>query len=438
MQKDSKYSFQKTYVLQPHSPLIHFQTNADGVSLRATEVKPKLDTFLKMRYRKKYDKEIPEKWIIPSKKEDETPALDYKLRFRQTQLLSTEKLGIRTDYDIFYGNMVSKKKRMNKHSEPITEKKGLKIKEEMTVICFQSELMDWIDKSIRDFFVVTNFGTMQRKGFGSFLVEGTNYNKEKIANLLTTYSGAKHCYSFKSDSKTVFKKIKLMYSIIKSGINLGTGKDNGDENYVNSLLFEYFHKVSIPIDHEKACLKASGVAPSVKKVGTKTRYNPKTKKDIRVPIFNTDTVPSKKNPNYRYVRALLGIGETVTYNDVNWPDGNTNRVTVNIEHDYGADNMKKEDRIARFPSPVFFKIIDNRVFFIGTPIEDVIYGKTFTFSVKGRSSVSIKVPKSSEMPEDFMNEFMDFAFEHLCTLINNRTDERAFMILRDVSLEKVV
>ena len=52
------YNFQKEYHLKAHSPLIHFQYDSNGATLRATEVKPKLD-----RYILKHCKDIPEEWI---------------------------------------------------------------------------------------------------------------------------------------------------------------------------------------------------------------------------------------------------------------------------------------------------------------------------------------------------------------------------------------
>ena len=436
---EKEYSFQKTYTLSPQSPLIHFQPDARGTSLRATEVKPKLDAFLMMRYQKLHGEQLPGDWFNPAAKAHNLPALDYKLRIEQQKLLSAERLGIGTDYDIFYGNMVSAKDKKKPRSEPLTEKKGLMIEEKMTVICFKPDLMQWIGESIGEFFIVTNFGTMQNKGFGSFLVQETKYNAKEIANLLTMYSGAKHCYSFRSDSQTVFKKIKLMYAIIKSGVNLGEGKGMGGKNYIDSFLFDYVQKeLSKPIDHEKACVKASGVAPAVKKVGTTMRFNDKKQKDVPATLFDTDTEPPRKDPNYRYVRALFGIGKTVTYNDVNVPDGEPNKVNVKIEHDYKTDQMKEEDRIARFPSPVFFKIIHNNVYFVGTPIDDIIYGKTFIFSAEGRGKVSVRVPLKSELPADFINDFMEYAFARLTAFIHTRTRERAFKILNDVDLRRLV
>ena len=423
----------------PQSPLIHFQPEASGVSLRATEVKPKLDAFLIMRYQKVKGEQVPEDWYNPAAKAQKLPALDYKLRIEQQKLRSDRDLGFRTD-DIFYGNMWSEEEKRKPRSEPLTAKKGLMIEEKMTVICFNSDLRDWIEESVGEFFIVTNFGTMQNKGFGSFLVQGKDYDYDakEIANLLTMYSGAEHCYSFNSDKETVFKKIKMMYSVIKSGVNLGEGKGKGGENYIDSILFDYFQKLPKPIDHEKAFVKASKVAPAVKKVGTTKKFNKKRGKEVTVPLFNVDSVPAKENPNYRYVRALFGIGETVTYNDVNVPSGDTRKVTVKIEHDYKADNMKEKEKIARFPSPVFFKIIKNNVYFVGMPIEDVIFGKTFVFSAKGRGKVSVKVPQKSELPADFINDFMEYAFTQLTDFISKRTNESAFELLKGVSLRRVV
>lgn len=40
------------------------------------------------------------------------------------------------------------------------------------ITCFISDLKKFIDENIAEFFAVTNFGTMQNKGFGSFTIEG--------------------------------------------------------------------------------------------------------------------------------------------------------------------------------------------------------------------------------------------------------------------------
>ena len=71
MNLQNDFSFEKHYILKAHTPLIHFQYNQSGATLRATEVKPKLDRFLldKLKNRK-----IPSYWFV-----EKTKALNYKL-----------------------------------------------------------------------------------------------------------------------------------------------------------------------------------------------------------------------------------------------------------------------------------------------------------------------------------------------------------------------
>ena len=71
-----------------------------------------------------------------------------------------------------------------------------------------------------------------------------------------------------------------------------------------------------------------------------------------------------------------------------------------------------EEKIERLNSPVFFKVINNTVYYIGMPINEEIYGKTFTFSSSmGRGEIS--VPRKEDLPEDFINDFMHYAFTKL-------------------------
>jgi len=44
--------FKLEFTLKQHTPLIHFQSNQKGATLRATELKPKLDKFLIEQFQK--------------------------------------------------------------------------------------------------------------------------------------------------------------------------------------------------------------------------------------------------------------------------------------------------------------------------------------------------------------------------------------------------
>ena len=193
------------------------------------------------------------------------------------------------------------------------------------------------------------------------------------------------------------------------------------------------HRPPVAIDNEKARLKDSGAAPSVRKDGM-TSYINRRGELKSVPLFVTDSSPRKTSGNYKYVRALFGTGETIRFNDENASDGSPRDVTVRISHNFIADNIDKEKRIARLSSPVFFKIINDYVFYVGTAINDSIYGKTFRF--EGKKAIDIKVPEKRELPPDFMNDFMEYSYNRLLEVIRNRTAEKAFRCLSGMTLRK--
>ena len=64
-------AFSLNYTLKAQSPMIHFQAQQQGATLRATEVKPKLDKFI---IQKLGAENIPQDWFIPN-----TKAFNYKL-----------------------------------------------------------------------------------------------------------------------------------------------------------------------------------------------------------------------------------------------------------------------------------------------------------------------------------------------------------------------
>lgn len=325
------YSFQKTYTLLPQSPLIHFQWKQPGAALRATEVKPKLDRYII----KRYGEPIPDNW----RNEQSPNALNYKLRLvadgsPEFSLLGyigrrnadtpekQEYVNIGCPYDIYYGNMGTN-----------DEKRGVTVKIRMTVDCFLPELLKYIDDIIGDFFIVKNFGTMQGKGFGSYIVDGKPNDSNYICQTLTTEYQANACYRFKA-SRAPFKQIKCIYSLMKTGLNQSYLRP---PVYRRSILFDYMHDNNI--GNEKAWLKQSKIAPAL-----------------------------------------------------------------------GRNTSGKE--IERLSSPVLFKVINSVVYFVGMPVNEEIYGKTFLFS-SSMGSGEISVPCKDELPDNFMNEFMRYAFTEL-------------------------
>ncbi len=312
---NEKFSFQVK--LECQSPIIHFQHNRDGATLRATEVKPKLDKFLI----KKYGKEnIPKNWYAKSTT-DQKSALDYKMRFMacNAEKDTGEKDAVSSrPHKIYYGNLGDGPK-----------KQALYGNCEVEIICFHTDLKDFIKDNLTEFFVVTNFGTMQGKGFGSFLpVYDMAANQPikkpteiKIGEWLCKNYNATVCYKINGTyfGNKAFNEIKTISSQMKS--------------------FGYY---------------------TIEKY-----YNTKNIKSIK-------QLKSKKDDGigtYRYTRAVFGIGSSI----------------ANL-------TMLPHEEIERFPFPIFFKIINDEIYFVAKRIDDIIYDKEFKF----KGSKPLSTPKKTE------------------------------------------
>lgn len=417
------YSFQKEYDLKAHSPLIHFQYDSNGATLRATEVKPKLD-----RYILKHCKDIPKKWIRDNV--NGKISLDYKLRIIATESKPPFNIGRRTDYDIYYGNM----------GDGAQIKKGVMNNAKLTVTCFHEDLLGYIDKIIGDFFIVTNFGTMQSKGFGSFTVDGKDNSKGHIYDVLRKeYADGGYCYGFKpTDKKLTFRQIKMIYSIMKSGQNLTrvikiikngnhtqreihiypkttvvNGKDYSDLYYHRSLLYQYLRKEK-DMGNEKAWMKKMHIVPTLDNLGRYAVRHDKPPIKLKPSVKMDDGTKFKDRISTRirrskhkfssksgyYVRALLGIGETIEYQAEN---GSKVKVTI----------KETSETIERLNSPILFKVIDDMVYFVGQELNERIYGKKFSFSSSMKKGRTRRVPKKDELPCNFMNGFMEYCFNEL-------------------------
>jgi hypothetical protein len=152
------------FTLKQHTPLIHFQSEQQGATLRASEVKPRLDRFIFERlgngsYKQGVKIALERNWRI---KKAEHPSLDYKMRFSQPYFFSTKRSIINSEKDLilFIENI------------------------ECTIQCFHSSLIDEIELVKSDFFLLKNFGFRTSKGYGSFTVDERLINyKEKIKSI---------------------------------------------------------------------------------------------------------------------------------------------------------------------------------------------------------------------------------------------------------------
>ena len=99
--------FTLSYQLQQHSPYIHFQSEQKGATLRATELKPKLDKYLIVEH---FDNNFERyKHLLVGYKgqnqKDIKPALDYKVSINARSVNVTD---IPEKFPCFFANMGDK------------------------------------------------------------------------------------------------------------------------------------------------------------------------------------------------------------------------------------------------------------------------------------------------------------------------------------------
>ena len=187
--------------LKQHTPLLHFQAPQDGATLRASEVKPRLDAFLR---------------------EQGIPVPRYKMRIvtegerkiRETSEPKKNGRGMINTAPMFFGNgktMVS--------SPSLT----------LSMTVFQGSIPQ--DKLV-SFFAQNNFGTRQTKGYGAFTVESINGSRvsDPLPKRFVSYFEMKN-----ADWSSVFRNVELLHKTLRSGLN----GQSPYSLYFKSLLFSY-------------------------------------------------------------------------------------------------------------------------------------------------------------------------------------------------------
>lgn len=384
--------YKMQFKLLAQTPMIHFQANERGATLRGSEVKPKLDRYLIRKILisefhsddpKNFNqlKEKYSEYFIDPKNHD---ALDYKISFTSEDL-SGKNIERLDPYTIFCWNM---------GVQESDQKVGLWTNPVCTIFCFNDELIRIIQENIEDFFLVTNFGTMQDKGFGSFLPETLGFGdslddkaKRRISTCLNNLTGRKvsyvACYNNASSSAlsrtirhttydihfaaTMLEGVRLFYGIMKSGYNF--------RGYSRSYLYQYMHQY-FHINNEKAWMKQRGILDIICKPENEKKYD-------------------REDKNSKYLRAFFGTGESIVYR------GNNTQKEIKIE---GADR----DRVQ---SIMLFKIIKNCVFVTCYDIPEEMYGVEFKFSGNGKT-MSICTPTKEELRgfniDDFLEKYVGY------------------------------
>lgn len=386
-------NFIRTVALKQHTPLIHFQHDQDGATLRATELRPKIDAWIIAQltgiknYRADPDKqaeviqklkmEHPE-WLVGGGSAQH-PALDYKLHIRaetaESYLVASNiAKRNREEYDAlrvpylsgapyFADNEPIKNKQLDR------AKRGVMYKNiEVEIFCLHPNLMTAIEKALPYVFAYHNFGVRQSKGFGCFSLKSQTVDDfERLLKEHPLYEKSL-VYTLKSNKQAnlrqIFSKIENEYKILKSGFD----KDP-------SQMMVYFEEEKA-IEWEKPLIKRELVKN--KGAGQKNDYSSDDKR--------------------QYVRALLGVAELYEFPK--------DREKIKI----ACAEVDKEDGgtlVERFRSPITFKVFGNNIYMMPEEIPDEIYGRKFKFTNTREVSIILSTPKKGTF------DLIDFLKNHV-------------------------
>lgn len=352
-------NFKLTFKLKQHTPIIHFQHNQHGATLRASELKPKLDKFILIKIGKEklganktsdvyYDEGIKiakhKKWLIGN---GDNPALDYKVRIDARGLQNVKMYEKRNDkngkwetlFPTFFANMgkLSQEELVNFTSFSDIE---------LNITSFVPTILDKIKDLFGEFLFITNFGTRQSKGFGSFCLAGLTLEETyRISEYLSINK------SLIKSHEDIFNIINYYYQRLKSGINYSN-------HYKHSFLKLYLSDQNIT--WEKKWLKEKFIG---------------LEKDHEEKYFG---------------RAMLGlVGNYSFINPKVKREGE-------VYPDHKVDIEVKSEIIDRFKSPITFKPIEFknewRIYIIPEEVPEEMTSKEFEFQSEGKTH-RIKTPK---------------------------------------------
>lgn len=231
-----------TVTLKQHTPLIHFQPGQYGATLRASEVKPKLDKFILGKLSKdEFAEAKRKKWLIG--KEDH-PALDYKMRIigKNVTLSPIEgywgyrrnKKGVEIPISspMFFGNMQNEQDKSKKNIKKCFSKCN---DITLTLYSLNDDVIKIVLKYLQSFFLQTNFGTRQSKGYGSFSLVADEKWKNAVKEIEEETMPVFPYFTCKGGEKALFDEMEWFYKAIRSGIN----DCFGEKFYMKSLMFAY-------------------------------------------------------------------------------------------------------------------------------------------------------------------------------------------------------
>lgn len=400
------------FTLKQHTPIIHFQGEQDGATIRATEIKPKFDTYLH-----KVLKEATPKWNV----DKDHAALNYKLIINITNVSSELSFVNNDKIPPYFGNLG------NSNDSTLTFSNSLI---ECKIISIHKDLVGEIEKHLTKFFQKSNFGTRQSKGFGSFLVYSINgkgiandlHNQFRYKFNITVGTG-----NWKKSSLLLFEQLDWFYRSLRSGIN---HQGNNEKLYFKSALFMYLHYSEPSIQWDKKTLKSQYLDKQDIEIN---EYNKKKRQDEKVKINFSETqnirhkmpdilsnrLRQDANLTKKNYRDLFGLST-----EESWRSYRANITKKRVDN-FGEEIEETEVDIERYTSPILFKPINNGdgtftvyfdVFLEGTEKRNY-YDKRFKYNMSSKAfELSHLKQNNLIMPiaDDFnFDAFFEYAFNRI-------------------------
>lgn len=380
--------------LKQHTPMIHFQHDQTGATLRATEVKPKLDQYVRKAMglgpheRLRYQLAIEA--LGPKDKPGEPPKP-------------------------YFGNIGQGPKK-----KTIFHKGGVAFRFNTY---FNPSLAKGIKTSLSQCLAMENFGTRQNKGFGCFYPtheQPDGFKPMDIQGALRK-CGKPVFYFDPPAGEDAIACIDVLYKAMKPGIN-ETNNNRLPDRYIKSLLWRYYNDGRAKDDlitWEKRFMKK---------------------------MLSGESVGGGV-----YLRALLGTSDGFFFRRVNQARmdsdyGDRGRFSLEANKRFNVRNTTRGGgpSIDRFKSPITFKPVGKRVYIILNPetysSDNLnVLGAPFNFKCGGLSG-TLKVPGQGPDGKPFeLEKFMAFVMEQVNNNNLGGPDRNwdAGRALRDIQIHKI-
>lgn len=380
-----------TVNLKQHTPMWHFQWDHPGCTLRATELKPKLDKFLIAKMKEKGGSIPDDYWTDPQKKgEKDFYALDYKVSIIPSVESSGTLVGFQNaKFSLFFANMGEENE---SQKVPIYYKASLQCR----FFSLNEEIINLIRENINAFFASTNFGTRQSKGFGSFLPEEVN----DLQGLGTSYK-----FSIEIERQIRKKNRDGSFSVIE----------------VQPLSVQYFQQLFQQLETFYKVLRSGN---AIQKQGSLMEAYAKGQKKVWDKDLFKTLLPSYRGgistKEHYLFRDLLGLSPSIEYK---------------LGRDRGCKIEKSSKDIERFKSPLTFKPVETSefhfdVYLFLSDVPDEMRKATFTAT----SSSNRRTVGSMDLqlcPGLNLHDYMKFVYDNRKT-VNQKAAKKMFN-----SLEKL-